>query len=398
MANAVNILVTVPDPDRLIAGESPYAPFVVTTVQLYRWTTEALARAGNAASGTLVTSWALIASTQPITDTAGPYRFAYYDGSQGIGSWYRYRFMGGGGINLSAFSEPWQADNRDQTVLRDLLFEVGDLMGQSAIKGTATAGAAGTVTCPTLFQSTLRDQRLYEGWWLMVTQDAGLAGAVPEGEEALIASVDRSTGVATLERSLSSAIGAGDIVTLFSYLQPSEMVRCINRALSEMKVLSTIDIALTGTEYRYPAPAGVTARTQVIGAKGVQQFSNSNREDEFPIRVDLEFDGIRGWLVFDPDPSTNLARVQYTRSYRDLEGQLAIMSDTTSAPYDWVVPAAAFKCAQLLVNEDPEEPAFAKLYDEMSQLAATASGTYAPEFNREMKRANRLLPGPVAFV
>ena len=61
--SAYNVRVTVTDPDLLMAGDSPYADFDVTGIELYRWTTEDLARAGVAGNGTLVTTFTLIAAS-----------------------------------------------------------------------------------------------------------------------------------------------------------------------------------------------------------------------------------------------------------------------------------------------------------------------------------------------
>ena len=103
------------------ATTSQYA-FAAASIKLYRYTSEALARAATALvpGGSLVTTFTLVASTTAPEDPdiAGPYRFGYYDASQGSGSWYRYFFQDAGGTNKSPMSDPWEADNRPSWVDR----------------------------------------------------------------------------------------------------------------------------------------------------------------------------------------------------------------------------------------------------------------------------------------
>ena len=140
---AYNVRVPVADLDALIAGDSPFADFDAVYVQLYKWTSEALARTGTAGAGTLVTTWTLIASTQQATENAGPYSFAYDDTSQATGEWYRYRFANSGLSQFSDFSEPWPARRPAGTELREILFQVGAILGEAIERGTATAGRSG---------------------------------------------------------------------------------------------------------------------------------------------------------------------------------------------------------------------------------------------------------------
>lgn len=397
---ASNLFVTVRDPDALIAGDDPLATFAVAYIQVYRYTSEANARADS--GGTLIDAgsgytWALVASTSAVTEEAGPYRFGYYDSSQTASSWYRYRFANSGLTSFSQLSEPWEADARPSWALRDILWEVGRLFGNLVKRGTAATNAdAGLIDCAALLKSTLLDANLYDGWHILVSEDAGGAGAAPEGETGRIASVDTATGIATLDADLTAAVTNGDVFLMSAYLDWTEFLGVLNRTRENMQILATVDIALYQTVDRYPLPWGVKHETDVINGYGVLQYANSDVEDEFSLDYRVEFDGTRGWLYIPQPQGTNLARMRLLRSYRDLEGDLSAMSDTTQAPIEWLRPVVAYEIARYLVESDPEEPIFQSLASSLEGDAARASGHYAPEVVRKARQGagRRFLPGP----
>lgn len=398
MAEA-NVVVTLTDPDKYrSATTSPYG-FAATKINLYRYATEAAARADtNGSGGALVATFTLVATTTEPSDPniAGPYRYGTYDASQVASTWYRYLLTDDS--SASPLSEPWDADNRPSWALRDILFEVGDMMGQSVLKGTAATNVtANLVICTSLFKSAARDARFYENWWLGCSYDAGGAGGAPEGEEALVASVDTSTGTATLDRDLSAAVTASDIVLLSAYMRPSAMVRAINRARERMKMIVTHDIALTRHENRYPVPYGVRAEADVFDVLGVfvDGATNSNRQEEFRLDYRVEFDGYQGWILLDEYPGiSNVARLRLERSYRDVEGNLTAMGDTTMAPIEWMRPVGALACVEALLEDDPTEATFQQMRDRFEREAMRASAMYAPQITRRMRKRQPQLSGP----
>lgn len=398
--SAVNVGLTVSDPDLLIAGNSPFAPFVVASIKLYRYTTEALARADVSGSGgTVVTTFSIVPTTteRADPDIAGPFRYGYYDSGQLATSWYRYQFTNSGGGSTSALSEPWQGDNRDQWAVRDLIFEVGDLLGQSVIQGTASAGTTTTLTCTDVFKSSYRDALFYVGYYLAITRDAGGIGDAPEGEEVLIASVDTATGIATFDRAMTIAPASGDTFVISEYMKPSAMIRCFNRAREKMQIEQEMDIAVITKGNRFPAPAGVKSKKDVIRGFGVVQYANSDREDLEPVGVNVTSDGLRQWVECELFPSrANLLRLIVLRSYRDVEGAFSLMSDTTSCPVEWTRPAFAYTCVQELVRLDPDDTDYKALLADLQESALAASGIYAPDIQREAKSGygRVLLPGP----
>lgn len=400
MAEA-NVVVSVLDPDKLMSATySPYG-FAATKLKLYRYTSEALARAATSASpgGTLVTTFALVASDTPPSDPdiAGPFRYGIYDSSMAAGSWYTYFFEDAAGSSRSPMSTPWEGDNQPSWALRDILVEVGSVMGDSILKGVCgTNATASDVICEPLFKSTVRDARMYEQWWLLCSYNADSEGAAPEGEEALIASVNTTTGTATLERALTAAVTANDLVLISAYLQPSSLIKAINRARERMKLVVTHDIPLEKTRNKYPAPFGVRTEADVLDVRGVVvDKAGSDMEWEFEMAYRIEFDGRQGWLYIDEYPGlSSVARVRMERSYRDIEGDMLTMASTTSAPIEWLRAVAAFAAAEALLEQDPEVPEFRDMVNRLREDADRATGANAPQIVRRVK-ANTVQPiGP----
>ena len=395
-----NVQVSVLDPDRIMAGNSDYAAFAATKIQLYRWTTEALARAGDPANGSLVTTWTLIASTEQATEAAGPFSFKVYDSGWSTSAWYRYRLTDDAIAQTSNFSAPWQAINTARPTLREIMWEVLCLMGNHGEQGTASAGSTTTVTCTPVLQSTLQPDSTFSGHWLMVTKDAAGAAAAPEMEEALIASNVASTGVATLDRTLTAAIASGDQFIISPLIRPTELIRCINRALEGMKIFRTVDIAVYSTEYRYPAPAGVRKRSDIHSVIGITSLGSDTRgEDETGVRYDVRTEGSQTWLyITEQSFNFSIIRVTHELSYRDLEGKLNVMADQTSAPIEWIRAAAAEEVAKQLVRDDPAQPEFQDLLSRMQdelQLATARDGPQTPP--RQIRPVGRQLIGPRNF-
>lgn len=395
---AFNIRVTVADPDLLIAGDSPFAPFVVEGVQVYRWTTEALARAGSAAAGTLVTTFTLVASTTTLTEDEGPFNFQYYDSSQADSSWYRYRFVSAGLVQSSPFSDPWRPSVAPTNTLRDILFEIGTLLGEAAERGTATAGSATSCTCVAVFQSSLMLDNYYKGHWFIVLTDAGGAAAAPEGEEALIASNVASTGVVTLDRTLTAAIASGDVFMTSAYIRPSEMIRCVNRAREGMKLLTSTDIATHSRERMYPAPTGIKTSADIYEVLGITELgTETNGVTETPVRYHLTNRNGQIWLNLNDDSfQFPFIRVVYEQSYRDAEGALSAMASTTAAPLQWLRAAAAAECMKILVRDDISQGEFMGIQNSIDQELAIATGRYATRMPARVAKASGRMPiGPV---
>lgn len=399
---AANVWVSVTDPDDLLAGTSPAAHFVASHVQLYRYTSEGNARLNS--GGTLVTSFALLAGSTALTDEAGPFRFGYYDSGQSDDSWYATRYRDSGSSNFSLFSYPFQAGGRRGTTLKDPIFEVGSVMGNEVKRGTVTAGAAATLTCAALFKSSLVDSRWFRGHYLYVEYDAGGAAAAPEKDERLIASVDTSSGIATVDNDFSAIPASGDTFQVHALVPPSELIRCINRVRERMFLLVYAEIAVgraTTSGNRYPVPQGIRSKADVIDCQTVfqQASATSKWQSISDTWFDIEFDGLQGWLVLNYTPDTDIIRLRYEKSFRELEGEMSLMLDVTRAPIEWMRMAAAWEAYQWLDNSDMAPQMFGKLVGKSADDVKKLSGRYAPSYTRPLlsPARERIGPRPVRF-
>jgi hypothetical protein len=393
-----NVWVDVADPDALIDGRSQFAPFAVAYIQVYRFASEAAARA--LTSGTLATTFTLVAvSTQPSDpDIAGPFRFGYYDSSQTAESWYRYRFADSGLATFSGYSVPWQGDGRTNTSLRTLMREVGQLLGgNEGLRAAVTAGSTTTATCAELFKSSLKSSDWYVGGWVFVDFDAAGANAAPQGEERLIASVDTATGVATLDNALSAALANGDYIQVHAVLQPSLIIRAINLVRERMHLILNHDIALGGGPNdgnRYILPGGIYGESDVIDVRRIEHYQDGRWQDEDPIRFEVETDGLSNWLIFREDPQTRVARVRYEMSYRDLEGEMSAMDDTTRAPLVWLRKAACWEAYKLIDESDDAARTFSRLTGIAYEEVSTLSRRYGPQIPHRRAKTKGKLVGP----
>lgn len=396
---ADNIWVAVDHPDRLRAGDDPLAAFAVRYIQVYRYSSESNARADSGATlldaGSGYT-WEVIAESNDRTEAAGPWRYGYYDSGQTDDSWYRYRFADASLVTFSPLSYPWQSDRRSEHTLRNLISEVGQVMREGVERGTIEAGSdADDAVVTSIFQSTLKDARWYKGAWLWVRSTTD--GGAPENEERLIASVNTGTGTATVDRSFSAALGAGDVVEVFTLLRPSEIVKAINRVRERMKLVQNSRIAVSmvsGAGNRIPAPQGVYRKADVISVEELYTFTDSDWEDRNPIRYDVEFDGIDGWIVFHQLPDTDTVVVRHEISWRDFEGELSDLDDSTEAPLQWLRKAAAWEAYRFIDASDEAPDNFARLAAMTAQEVYQLSAQFSPEVVRPLATGRRKLVGP----
>jgi len=403
-----NVIVSIVDPDDLIAGTNPDAPFAVTKLQVFRFTTEALARSSVTGSdnGTLVTTFTLIASTVAVSDPniAGPYRWGYYDSGQTNSSWYAWRYTDNTAAAYSLLSDPWQATDRPSWTVRDIIPELSTELGGTILTGTVDSAASTSVfTLAALFQSSVRASTFYQNWHVMVAYDAGGASAAPEAEDALIASVNTTSGAVTLERALSAQLAASDKIILCAFVSFAEILAAMNRAREEMQVERVIDIALTAGKNRYPAPPGVKSKSdilEILGVIGNSQTGN-DREDEFDLYALPVNVGNRVYIDTDELPgSSAVMRVRYLSSYRDMEGSFTNMASTTTCPIEWMRPAFGWEIAKHLVKIDPTVPDFQHYEALAKSEAIEATAKYAPDVVRSIRTSaggRKALPGPVSI-
>jgi hypothetical protein len=378
-----NVAVTIPQPNQLYEGTSPYAPFEVRFIQLYRYSSAAAARsATSVAPGTLATTFTLKTIDQPVTEDAGPWRYAWYDSSQDSNTHYRWRVADATLALVSDLSYIWQADGRDSLSLKNIMLEVGSAMGGEGGRHVATAGDVNGLTAK-VFQSTLLDAYSHKGQW--VWNEAN-------GEEVRVGTIIPASGAATFDRPVVTPFTNGTIFQLHALLQPSELINIINRVRGEMFVLTWVHIGLNG-EDTYAAPEGVYSEDDIVAADVGQGYTNSSRVDYRPVHVNVEFDGFRAWLrprLGSLNYST--LRVRVRRSIRDMEGDLVGPTDTTQALMNFLRPAVAWEAYRWLSEGDPDDEGFFQLTG-MKRLDVTAAATrYQPHVVRAV--APRELYGP----
>ncbi len=134
-------------------------------------------------------------------------------------------------------------------VVRDALTQIGQLN-----EGVATGGSTSTVVDSGLGGSD--DD--WNGGTVMITRDAGGAGAAPEGEFAIVTDYTASTGTITCaSNSFTQAPAAGDIYGVAtSYFPLRQVIRALNLALQSLGDIpqvdtTTLDTATAQTEYTY---------------------------------------------------------------------------------------------------------------------------------------------------
>lgn len=393
-----NVILAITNPDGLIAGSDPYAPFAVAEIEVYRYATEAAARAQT--GSTLVTTFTVVPSTtNPFTNDAGPWRYAYYDPDQTAYSWYRYRYSDGVST-FSLYSRPWKPAPMRST-LADLVFEVGQIAEEDVDRGTVKAGATSSninIDCPTIFKSTLRDRRWWEGAHLFIESNVNGSATAPEMEEALIASVDTATGIATLDRPLTANVEAGDIFQVHPMAPVARIIRSINLVRERMFTLVNHDIApetIAPTRNRYPAPPGVRSNADIISMRSILRSQGQpEHEDTWRTPYEVEFDGHSGWIVFHGGFNGATCRIRHEVSYRDLEGNLSLMSQYTLAPLEWLRKAAAWELFQWMDRSDQAATHFTQIAAVTAAELVTLSGRYAPSYQRDLNTGMKEPIGP----
>jgi len=150
------------------------------------------------------------------------------------------------------------------TTLADLIEEVADAFGHYR-RGTADAGsdADEIVDAAALYEP----DDYWIGHYVYILEDAGGAGAAPEGEERPVTDYDQETATLTVSPDFTAAVGAGDTYELLSQRRVT-IKRAINRAIQHADAWyrhATDDttITLADDDYDYALPSDVVYVSQV---------------------------------------------------------------------------------------------------------------------------------------
>jgi hypothetical protein len=139
--------------------------------------------------------------------------------------------------------------------LFDCVYRTMREMG-TLIEGTATGGSTANVA-DTVDRTEADDT--YNGGTILVTYDAGGAGAAPQGEYDQVSDFANTGGVITARTGWTAAVAAGDRYAIAKKKYSLAWVKqCINRALQNLGEIpvtdtTTIETADSQTEYSLPA-------------------------------------------------------------------------------------------------------------------------------------------------
>ena len=137
----------------------------------------------------------------------------------------------------------------------EMVEEVARRMGYY-LRGTATGGSTTTVV-DTAALLALDD--FWVGHYVYVVEDAGGAGAAPEGEERAVTDYVQSTATLTIAPAFTAAVGAGDTFELLA-LRRADVIAAINaaiRASGETWLVYQVDdntVTIADDDYDYDLP------------------------------------------------------------------------------------------------------------------------------------------------
>lgn len=149
--------------------------------------------------------------------------------------------------------------------LADLIESVASQFGEY-LQGTATDGSTTTVEDTANF---LEVDDYWNGAYLYVLEDAGGAGAAPEGEERAVIDYSQDDQQITVDPALTAAVAAGDTFELLP-ARRSHLVRKINEAIREahghwlVTKTDTTTITLVTDDYAYTLPTDLVELMEVL--------------------------------------------------------------------------------------------------------------------------------------
>ncbi len=196
-------------------------------------------------------------------------------------------------------------------ILRDSLVELGEFRENAATGGTTTtivdSGISGSDTD-------------YVGGTMLVTRDAGGLSAAPENEFAEVTSYTAATGTMTgAASSFTAAPAVGDRYGVSTKKYPHfEMIRYINRALSQVGDVPLMDTSITtaASQTEYAVPVALKRQPPYqVDLQTVTTDSNNNQWVEIDRgRWDYvpAVGGSTGLLIIsDQLPTGRLLRIWY---------------------------------------------------------------------------------------
>jgi len=198
----------------------------------------------------------------------------------------------------------------------------------------ATGGSTTTVVNSIIGnRETQPDDNYSIDFTIIVSRDAGGAGAAPEGEYGRVNAYNSTNWTYTLDTALTVAPASGDeIVLVDSEINLREMVRLANRALKEIGDIAAVDTSLTSaankTEYALPV---ALKRADILDIE--YQGSTNDADDNDWIKI-TDYDikpavpGSTGLLIIPQITSGRTIKITYMGEHPLLTAHNSPVSET----------------------------------------------------------------------
>jgi len=243
----------------------------------------------------------------------------------------------------------------------DLVEEVARRFGHYK-SGTATGGSTTTVIDTGILYAP---DDYWVGHYVYILEDAGGAGAAPEGEERPVTDYDQSTATLTVDPAFSAAVGAGDTYEVLA-VRRGDVTAAINgaiRAAGETwlkHVVDTTTLTIADDDYDYDLPAAVV-RLLMVSVRG----DTDEAWVEVPGRL-WSVGGTPGALVLYFDALTGLGdgdaiRLDYVARPSELTtdaGTLGVGEPAERELVDFIVCYALFVLHDQAASAAPEGAGF----------------------------------------
>lgn len=216
----------------------------------------------------------------------------------------------------------------------------------------ATAGSTTTIA-DTLVTGFSDDDDAVVNGTIIITADAGGAGAAPEGEAQRISAYSETTSQFTVDTAFTQAVAAGDGAMFINSQFPfAELKQLANTMLADLGNIALVDTSITsatGTnEYTLPVGLKYTDPIQV-------SYANSGANDRVPVTnftVIPAAPGTTGKLVLRNLPDARQVYVIYNGTHPLLTTFNSVISETIDpALASWALASCIWRW------KEPTDPA-----------------------------------------
>lgn len=249
-------------------------------------------------------------------------------------------------------------------------------------QGTATGGSTTTVVDT---GALYEPDDFFIGHYVYVVEDAGGAGAAPEGEERPVTDYEQETATLTVSPVFSSAVGAGDTYELLK-TRRADVVAAINAAIRAAgetwlaMVRDTTSLTIADDDYDYDLPVNV-ARLLALWVRG----DTDEAWVEVPARMWRVTGTPGGPQVLLLDTQTGLSdgdtvQLEYLARPAELtadDGTLGLGQPAETELVKFVEEYALFWLHDQAANQGPEAAGFRPHYTQAQGCWERAAGIQA---------------------